>query len=186
MLFLSLIRVRQRFLRRRRELVHFGHRLVQLLLLIFGSALDTLRACHQATLRIDRDFKVRANERYGQVSTQSLTACSPFLIENSASSSAQKCAVPGKRSSRATTAFAVSKSFRLRVQLVRETASTRMLSKRISFMYRGDPLVPSATHLASFSTSDHFEAAPKVFASGSDQQGKSIRGRGGKLAGDRW
>lgn len=40
-----------------------------------------------------------------------------------------------------------------------------------AFASVGDPVVPSATHLASFGTSDHFEAAPKVFALGSDEQG---------------
>jgi hypothetical protein len=66
--FFSLSRDRRRFLRGRREGLQFGHRLVQLLFFILGRALSTRRPRHQAALRIDRDFKMRANEHTGQVS----------------------------------------------------------------------------------------------------------------------
>ena len=65
---LSLSRGSQRFPRRRRQALQFGHRLVQLLCFILGCAFETRRPLHRAVRRIDRDFKVRANKQAGRVS----------------------------------------------------------------------------------------------------------------------
>ena len=75
----------RRFLSRRREPLQFGQCLVQLLCLIFGCAFETGRARHRAALRIDCDFKVRANERVGHVSVldSQLDVRIEFLVENS-------------------------------------------------------------------------------------------------------
>ena len=66
--FLSLTGGSLRFSRGRRQVLQFGHRLVQLLFFILGCAFETCRPLHRAVRRIDRDFKVRANKRAGQVS----------------------------------------------------------------------------------------------------------------------
>src|SRR5262249_25624072 len=51
----------RRRLRWRCEPLQFSHCLVQLLFLVLGRAFEAGRVFHQAGLRIDCDFKVRAN-----------------------------------------------------------------------------------------------------------------------------
>ena len=66
--FLSLTGAVYGFLGADGQALQFGHRLVQLLFFILGCAFETRRPLHRAVRRIDRDFKVRANKRAGQVS----------------------------------------------------------------------------------------------------------------------
>ena len=61
-------------------------------------------------------------------------ACTPLLVENSASSTVQKRALSGDRNYWVTALFAVSKSFRLCVQLVMEMASTTMVSDQYGWV----------------------------------------------------
>jgi hypothetical protein len=89
----------------------------------------------QAALRIDRDFKVSANENAGQVSIidPQLDHAPTISDRKLRMIDCANCAVTGERNSRATAVFAVSKSFRFSEQLVRETTSRQKVTNKISF-----------------------------------------------------